>query len=150
MSEIKKAFRSRYVPIGKRWLSVAPGPEESLQWILELQRSLNGNCTITEEPERFVITSDPCGSGGILRRSRDVGVTKKAHPWSWSKSGVPYYCTHCCLRWEIIPIELRGYPIAITVPGEKPEDPCVRFLYKKPDLIPEEYFRRVGMTKTIK
>ena len=148
--EVAKAFRARYVPIGRHWLSVAPGAEGSLQWILELQRSLTGNCIVTEEPDRYVVTSDPCGSGGRLRRSRSVGVTEEAYPWSWSKSGVPYYCTHCCLRWEIIPIELRGYPIAITVPGERPEDPCIRFIYKKPEPIPEEYFTRVGMTKTIK
>ncbi len=85
-----------------------------------------------------------------MRRTRDVGTTKKAYPWSWSRSGIPYYCAHCCIQWEILPIELRGYPIRISVPGEKPEDPCVHYFYKKPELIPEEYYTSVGKTKTIK
>jgi len=51
---------------------------------------------------------------------------------------------------DIIPIELRGYPIRITIPGDKPEDPCIHLFYKKPELIPEDYFTRVGKTKTIK
>jgi len=34
--------------------------------------------------------------------------------------------------------------------GERPEDPCVHLFYKKPELIPEEYFKRVGKTKPTK
>ena len=67
-----------------------------------------------------------------------------------SRSGVPYYCVHCCMFKEILPIELRGYPIRINFPGERPEDPCIQFFYKRPELIPEEYFARVGKTKTVK
>jgi hypothetical protein len=44
-------------------------------------------------------------------------------------------------------IELRGYPVRITLVGDKPEDPCVHLFYKKPELIPEEYFTRIGMKK---
>ena len=50
--------------------------------------------TVIEEAERFVITHDPCGSGGKLRRKGQFGVTKHAYQWSWGKAGVPYYCTH--------------------------------------------------------
>lgn len=93
---------------------------------------------------------DPCGSGGRLRRTKNIGITKKAYPWSWGKSGIPYYCTHCCLAWEIIPTELWGYPIRINLVTDRPEDPCVHLFYKKPELIPEEYFDRLGMTKKIR
>jgi len=34
--------------------------------------------------------------------------------------------------------------------GEKPEDPCIHYYYKKPELIPKEYFTRIGVTKTIR
>jgi hypothetical protein len=103
--------------------------------------------TITEEADRYVFRYDPCGSGGRLLRTSSVGVTKKGYPWSWGKKGISYYCTHCCLLFEIIPIELRGYPIAIVHCPEKPEDPCIHYYYKKPGLVPEKYFERVGMTK---
>ncbi len=103
---------------------------------------------------------DPCGSGGRMRRTGEIdkipprdgppfnlGRTKKAWPWSWSKAGVPYYCVHCCIWSEIIPTELNGYPTRVTLWNEDPEKPCRWAFYKKPDLIPEEYFTRIGMKR---
>jgi hypothetical protein len=49
--------------------------------------------------------------------------------------------------WEILPIEMRGYPIRINLIGDKPEDPCVHFYYKKPELMPDEYFAVTGQLK---
>ena len=148
--EIPKLLRKRYSNRIKKWLSATPGAVETVQRFAEGQRGHHSNFTIVEEPDRYVISYDPCGSGGRLRRSRSVATTKKAYPWSWGKSGVPYYCTHCCVAFEIIPTELRGYPLGIHLIAEKPEDPCVQLIYKKPELIPEEYFTRIGMTKKIK
>lgn len=147
--EIEKAWRKRYPPRIKDWLSVSPGVLLSLQRLVEYQRSLQSNLTVSEEEDRYVIKSDPCGSGGRLERT-EHNVTKKAHPWSWGKVGVPYYCTHCCIAWEIIPIELRGYHLKVLEVPEKLGDPCIHYLYKKPELIPEKYFTRIGQAKTIK
>ncbi len=146
-----KALRVRGFPRVKESLSGNPSVLESLQRGSEVQRRHHGNIvSIVEEPERYVMTLDPCGSGGRLRRARKVGTTKKAYPWSWGKRGVPYYCTHCCLQSEVLPIEVRGYPIRVTLVGDKAEDPCVHLYYKRPELIPEEYFSRLGKTKSIK
>jgi hypothetical protein len=147
--EIEKAWRKRYPERIKDWLSVTPGVVESLQRFVEYQRSLQSNVTVMEEEDRYVIKSDPCGSGGRLERT-DRNVTRKAYPWSWGKIGVPYYCTHCCMAWEIMPIELRGSPLKILLIPERAGDPCIHLLYKEPELIPEEYFTRIGKTKTIK
>ena len=106
--------------------------------------------SIKEEADRYILNLDPCGSLGRLWRTADVGTTKKAYPWSWGSAGIPYYCVHCCLQSEIMPIEVRGYPIGIHEPPRSPQEPCVRYYYKRPELIPEKYFRRVGMRKTIK
>jgi len=148
--EIYKLFRKRYYPMVSRWLSDTPSVEESLQRSIETQRGHGGNCTVTEESERYVVRCDPCGGGGQLRRTKDVDTIKKAYPWTWGKIGVPYYCVHCCVFMEILPTELRGYPIRINLFSDKPEEPCIHYFYKKPALIPEEYFTRIGMTKTIK
>jgi hypothetical protein len=145
--QVEQIVRLRGMPKVKAWLSVTPGVIESLQRCTEFQRRHYADFTVSEEPERFVVRCDPGGSGGRLRRTRNVGATKKAYPWSWGKIGVPYYCIHCCLQWEIIPTELRGYPIRVTLPGGSPEDPCVHLFYKRPELIPEEYFVRVGTIK---
>jgi len=140
--EVYKVIRHRYYPRVMEWLSTTPGVEESLQRCVEYQRSHYGNVEVTEESDRYVVRCNPCGSGGRLRLTKKVGVTTKAHPWSWGKSGVPYYCTHCAVLWEILPKELRGYPIRITLPGDSPEEPCIHYYYKKPELIPREYFDR--------
>jgi hypothetical protein len=144
--EIYKVLRKRYEPVIRRWLADTPGVKESLERAIEFQRGHGGHSTIVEEPDKYVIRCDPCGSGGQLRRTKDGGKTKKAYPWTWGKSGIPYYCIHCCVMWEILPIELRGYPIRINLIGDKPSDPCIHLYYKKPELIPKEYFTRIGQS----
>ncbi len=149
--EVEKAWREMLAPRAKKWLETTPGVVETLQRELESQRALYADkITLTEDDEKWMLSYHPCGSGGRLWMMGKMGLTQKPHPWSWSRKGVPYYCAHCAMGKEIIPIELRGYPIRIHVPGEKPGDPCVQFFYKKPELIPEEYFARVGKAKTIK
>lgn len=147
--EVEKVWRRRYHDRIRNWLKVTPGVEESLQLFTEFQRGLSSNLTVTEEADRYVVTCDPCGSGGRLKRT-ERNVTKKPYPWSWGKSGVPYYCTHCCIAYEIIPTELQGYPLKILLVPEKLGDPCIHLHYKIPQLIPEKYFTRIGKTKTKK
>jgi len=142
--EVEKFSRERYYPSVRDWLSTTPGVEESLQRFTEIFRVFTQNLSVTEERDRYVMKLDPCGTGGRLRRTRSVGATRKAYPWSWNKSGVCYYCTHCSVFQEILPIEMRGYPICVTQYADNPEDPCLHFYYKKPELIPDEYFIRVG------
>jgi hypothetical protein len=111
-----------------------------------------GDFQLIEEKERFVFKWDPCGSGGALRRKaaaehRAVASAQEAHPWTWGKKGVCLYCSHCSLVNEILPIENFGYPNRITQYPENPSDPCVWYIYKNPDDIPEEYYTRIGKTK---
>jgi len=118
-----------------------------------------GNITITEDADKYVMSFDPCGSGGRLRITGEngkppltgppfnFGRTKKAYPWSWGKANVPYYCCHCCVWSEILPIELIGYPLRVCLYNDDPEKPCAWVLYKKPELIPDEYFTRIGKKK---
>lgn len=148
--EVYKYFRIKLEPVIRIWLSKTPGVKESLQKGLELQRGHGGNCSVTEETDRYVVICDPCGSGGQLRRTKDSSMVKKAYFWTWGKSNFPYYCAHCCVMWEILPIELRGYPIRINIIGNKPEDPCVHLYYKEPKLIPDEYFARINQIKIYK
>lgn len=148
--EVEKIIRSRYYQPVVDFIASTHTVEESLRKCIQSQRRHQAQFALAEEQDRYVVRYDPCGTGARLRRARNVGVTKKAYPWSWGKAGIPYYCSHCCIHFEILPIELQGYPVRITLMGERPEDPCVHLFYKKPELIPEEYFTRVGKTKTIK
>lgn len=147
--ELPKVLRKRYVPRMTEFLATTHSVEEVVQRCSESQRGHHARSTITEDADKYVIRYDPCGSGGRLRRTKEVGLTKQAHPWAWGKVGVPYYCSHCCINWEIVPIEMQGYPARLTLIGDKPEDPCIHVFYKDPEQIPEEYFTRVGMKKDL-
>lgn len=147
--EVYRFLRKRYEPFIRRWLTETPGVKDSLQKGIEYQRGYGGNCSISEESDRFVVICDPCGSGGQLRRTKQIVPMKGPYFWTWGKINIPNYCIHCCVIWEILPIEMRGYPIRINEIAESPHDPCVHFYYKRPELIPEKFYVRIGQTKTI-
>jgi hypothetical protein len=115
---------------------------------------------VVEEPDRFVMSFDPCGSGGRQRRGDPVdgtpprteppfayGVTKRAYDWSWRRAGVCYYCAHCAIYNELVGIAEYGTPNWVT---EYPDDagaPCRWIFYKRPEVIPERYYHAVGREK---
>jgi hypothetical protein len=119
----------------------------------------DGEIEIIEDENRISIKMDPCGSGGRMRRGDPVdntpsrlgppynfGVTRQAHPWSWQRKNVPYYCIHCAVN-EILPIEWGGYPLWVTGYTEDASKPCYWHFYKEPRLIPAMYFERLGVEK---
>ena len=119
----------------------------------------DGGIDIIEEEDRISIRMDPCGSGGRMRRGDPVdgtpsrlgppynfGATEKAYPWSWGRKNVPYYCIHCAIN-EILPIEWGGSPLWVTGYSDDAARPCYWHFYKKPELIPDEYFKRLGFKK---
>lgn len=147
-----KWFKERYDTYNKLTL------EEKLQLTAEGMRchldgpERRGDFKVIEEPERYVFKWDPCGSGGVLRRKAEaagqqLASAQEAHDWTWGKKGVCLYCSHCALVNEILPIEHYGYPNRITQYPEKPGDPCVWYIYKNPDDIPEEFYTRIGKKK---
>lgn len=119
-----------------------------------------GNFEIVEEDDRYVLSFDPCGSGGRMRRTGQLddlpprtgppynfGRTRKGYPWSWGKAGVPYYCIHCCVWSEIQSIEWLGFPFRITDYDDDPEKPCRFLFYKEPRFIPDRFLTRIGKTR---
>jgi hypothetical protein len=119
----------------------------------------DGAIEIIEEEDRISIKMDPCGSGGRLRRGDPVsgtpsrlgppyhfGATKKGYPWSWGRRNVPYYCVHCAIN-EILPTEWGGYPLWVTGYSDDASLPCYWHFYRSPELIPAEYFDRIGFKK---
>ncbi len=126
---------------------------ESVKVDAEVQRSHLcgpsglGDLTVVEEKDRYVVTADPCGTGGRARKDRLANVTKKAYPWSWGKAGVPYHCCHCSVWWEMMAIEDRGFPLKIHENVDNLDGPCIHLYYKSPELIPDKYFERLGKKK---
>lgn len=112
-----------------------------------------GDIEITEEKDRFKLKLNPCGSGGVARQRVESGAepnphlfgfTKEAHPWTWGKERVCYYCAHCSMVNEIMSIENFGHPMRITEYPKNAEDACIWYIYKDPKDIPAEYYERVG------
>lgn len=112
-----------------------------------------GEIEVTEEEQRFKLTLNPCSSGGVARQRVESGQEKnpqlygfsqEAHPWTWGREGVCYYCAHCAMVNEVMAIENYGHPMRITEYPKKAEDPCVWYIYKDPKDIPAEYYERVG------
>lgn len=170
--QVYHALRYAFQTVGQtplfKALLYARSLEETLQIVAETYRAHRigrgemGNFTIVDEGDRYMLTMDPCSSGGRMRQTGEIdglpprtgppynlGVTKKAHPWSWGKVGIPYYCLHCCVWSEIIPTERNGYPARLTLYSDDPYQPCGLVYYKNPADIPEEYFTRIGFKKDI-
>lgn len=112
-----------------------------------------GDIAITEEEDRYVLKLNPCGSGGVARQRVEsgneptpqlFGFSKKAHPWTWGKEHVCYYCAHCTMVNEIMAIENYGHPMRVTEYPETAEDACIWYIYKDSKNIPAEYYERVG------
>lgn len=98
---------------------------------------------IEEDDEKFILTFK-CPSGGEVRCRKQFGKTKKAYPWSWGMEGLAYYCVHHPIL-DMMMIEEFGFPgWALHV---QPEGRCVQYIYKNPEAVPEEYYKRVGMKK---
>jgi len=118
-----------------------------------------GELVLSEDEEKYTLLCDPCGSGGRMRRGDPVdgtpsrlgkpynfGKTSKPYWWSWSQSGVPYYCIHCAVN-ELLMIEWGGWPLWVTDYDPDPEKPCCWSFYKKPEFIPEKYWTRFKLVK---
>lgn len=127
----------------------------------------NGNMEVDEQDDRFVISFDPCGSGGRGQRgdaiegtgSRseppyDFGVTTEKHDWAWNETGVCYYCAHCCFALEYWPAKNWGHPLRVVdsplypdeTSGPNPKK-CTWTIYKSVEAIPAEAYERIGMEK---
>jgi hypothetical protein len=109
-----------------------------------------GSVRIVEEPDRYRLLFEPCGTGGAMRQRQVAGLTKyrESSAATWHRAGeVPSYCAHCALN-EITSIKRLGYPAWVTEFDPDPHKPCGWTVYKKPELIPERYFTRLGAKKT--
>ncbi|MCK5571877.1 MAG: hypothetical protein KAJ12_03920 [Bacteroidetes bacterium] len=112
-----------------------------------------GEIDVVEEEDRYVLTLDPCGSGGVARQRVEsgneqnpelFGYSSQPQGWTWGKEKVCHYCGHCAFVNEILAIENYGHPMRVTEYPDNADDACVWYIYKSPAKIPAEYYERVG------
>lgn len=116
--------------------------------------SRKGDVLVREEEDRFVIAFDPCGTGGVLRRGdpesgrapyRTEGMNREPHDWTWGKTGVHWYCSHCAIAMEWLPGRTRGYvfrPLDHTLDHQAP---CVWYVYKDEKQSRAYHYPRTGL-----
>ncbi|MFC1919240.1 hypothetical protein ACFLWX_00405 [Chloroflexota bacterium] len=97
---------------------------------------------VEEDDEKFTFILNPCSTGGRMvlegKYASPHGFlkVKNAQAMTFGKEDFPVYCCHCPFQ-EILPQEIAGYPLFITVPPERPgEEPCRIHLYKDPKAAP--------------
>lgn len=136
--------------------------EEKLAVTLEGMRNhfsgptRRGEVTVVDEGDRYTLSFDPCGTGGIIRRG-DVevggdpwpthGVSTEPKPYNWFQEGVPHYCTHCSAYLEVFTLRDFKYPIRPLSFNPDPSKPCVWHVYKHKHLTRDEHFEKIGATR---
>lgn len=118
--------------------------------------SRKGDVRVSEEPDRFVISFDPCGTGGVLRRGdpetgrapyRTEGMNREPHLWTWGKVGVHWYCVHCAIAMEWLPGRRRGHPLRPLDHTLDPNEPTIWYVYKDQALTRDYHYPRTGVVK---
>ena len=149
----------RYAPFDLRDKPYAETVERNLYLVFESMRAhlsgpdRLGNLEVVEHQDRWVVSFDPCGSGGRQTRGgggEEFGFTEAEHDWAWNEKGVCYYCAHCCLTNELWAVEQWGAPVRVTEPPRRPDHsdrPCTWTVYKSVEAVPEEAYARLGLTK---
>lgn len=101
---------------------------------------------VEEDEDKYSFYLDYCPSGqrlmvegkleGDPRHPMSHGVSKKPVPWTFNKKGVPYYCGHTALWFDVMPKEW-GLPLMSGKYGDfDPEGqvkgiPCMTFIRKR-------------------
>lgn len=118
--------------------------------------SRKGDVLVREEHDRYVIAFDPCGTGGVLRRGdpesgraafRTTSVSRQAHDWTWGKTGVHWYCSHCAIAMEWLPGRRRGHPLRPLDHDLDHYAPCVWYVYKDEKQTRAYHYPRTGLVK---
>jgi hypothetical protein len=119
-----------------------------------------GDVIVEDQGDRYLVAFDPCGSGGVLRRGdpetgraphpiQDHGTNQASHLWTWQKTGVHWYCSHCAIAMEWLPAQKRGYllrPLDHTLDHNAP---CPWYIYKEDRLIRDYHYPRTGSVKPV-
>jgi hypothetical protein len=115
--------------------------------------SRKGDVLVSEEDDRFVIGFDPCGTGGVLRRGDPEsgraayltdGFNQEPHEWTWQKTGVHWYCSHCAIAMEWLPGRQRGYLLRPLEHTLNHHAPCVWYVYKDEKQTRAYHYPRTG------
>lgn len=109
-------------------------------------RSHGYDFRVVEDEEMYTFYLDYCPSGqrlmvegkleGDKRHPMQHGVSKVPRPWTFNKTGVPYYCGHTSLWFDLMPKEwnlpiMSGRYGDFDAEGRVKGTPCMTFIRKR-------------------
>lgn len=141
LESVRHAYESIWRPRYATWDSMTP--LERLQLSVEGMRGhlsgtgRRGDVGVFEEPDRYVMVLDPCGSCGVLRRGDPdsgrvpwpVAGNQRPHAWAWMRSGVGWYAMHSPIAMEYLWYERGEQPLR-PLEGCDGAGPCHWYIYK--------------------
>ena len=111
--------------------------------------------SLRDDGDRLVMVMELCGSGGVLRRGDpetgrlphpvgEHGVNQQPHDWTWQKTGVHWYCSHCAIAMEWLPGQRKGRLLRPLDHVMDPQAPCTWYVYKDEDKTRAYHYPRTG------
>jgi hypothetical protein len=111
-----------------------------------------GDVGLSDEGDRYVMSLDPCGSCGVLRRGDpDSGrpphpsaTNQEPHPWTQGRTGMSWYRVHSMIALEYIPMSEGKPPLRPLEDCDLPDRPCRWFIYKDTSKPRAVHYERQG------
>lgn len=130
---IYEGYRSRF----ERWKNMSA--EQRVEAVCAMQRAHYGKFHVEEDEEKFSICITECNAGGRLMRDgiakRQDAITKKSFPWSFNRTGFPYYCAHAYFfneLWDELSIKARvEWGRQYDEDGNRVDEPCKYIIGKE-------------------
>ena len=156
------AYEHIWKPRYELWPKMSP--EERLQLSVEGMRGGHlsgprhrGDVGVSDEGDRYVMTLDPCGSCGVLRRGdpdsgrppHEPATNQEAHPWTQGRTGMSWYSVHSMIALEYIPMSEGRPPLRPLEDCDLPDRPCRWFIYKDTTKPPAVHYERQGVTPPV-
>lgn len=115
-----------------------------------------GDMTLVDQGDRYKMILELCGSGGVLRRGDPEtgrpphpigpsGANQQPHLWTWQKTGIHWYCSHCSIAMEWLPGRRTGRPLRPLDHVLDPAAPCTWYVYKDPAATRAYHYPRTGL-----
>ena len=137
------AYEHIWKPRYEHWRAMTP--ELRLQLSVEGMRGghlsgprRRGDVGVSDEGDRYVMSLDPCGSCGVLRRGDpDSGrpphpsaTNRRPHAWTQGRIGMSWYSVHSMIALEYIQMSAGDPPLRPLEDCDLPDRPCRWFIYK--------------------
>lgn len=121
--------------------------DQVIEAFAALHRGLGSEFYVEQDDEKATIYITGCGTAGKLmkdgkyentdRHPHDGGLIQEAKPWSCNKKGMPYYCVHAPVMYQILPKKWGWDAIEYDWgrqyddEGNQVNDPCKVTIHKK-------------------